>query len=340
MIQHIDTQQKIALGSQLWKICSDKNYQTLFCALYNGQIQVYNLGEDGKYSKAQTISEKYTSHYYNKNLQFDKENKNLIFVSGNTEIKIFRKNETGQYAEVQQLDDHSTNICDIHVDGSSKQLFSGSESGKVISWSLQENGIYIKTQEMEEHKNTIYCIEYYNESKKLFTGSRDKKIIVWDYDLENKKYKKSKILKGHTNEVNSLFYCPITKTLFSASDDKTIRVWQHQGDWDFNTQQVLTGHLQCISQLLYIHDQRHLVSCGFNNEKIIFWAKDKLNNKFVKVDELQGSSDDFCSFVYSKDQRLLIYGGVNETLKFFEMSNQFRKNPNAMQNMIFDNVSL
>lgn len=142
-------------------------------------------------------------------------------------------------------------------------------------------------------------------------GARDGIIRVWQKGGPGRHVNLSprliKKFKAHTKDINDIKIIGAT-LLASASDDKTVKVWDN-----FTLMRTLRGH-NSIVMSVDMFSPMFLVSSGRDN-KVVIWEG---QGKTV----LHGHSASVNSVKLSKDNKFVVSGSSDKTVKIWDVKNK------------------
>jgi len=167
-----------------------------------------------------------------------------------------RLRETGEWARVQVLEDHTRGIDAVCFSPDGKQLATG--SFKVIMVYSFNEGNAILAHTLEGHTHWVNSLSFSPDCKLLCSGSYDRSIKFWN-PADGSLVKS--IDEAHTISVSSVSYSPNGRILVSASEDKTMKIWdaetfelKHTFEQEFYTR-----------QLTITADSNYIVSANMDN---------------------------------------------------------------------------
>ncbi|CAK66911.1 unnamed protein product (macronuclear) [Paramecium tetraurelia] len=162
----------------------------------------------------------------------------------------------------------------ISFNNSGSLMISG--CGKFIKlWEFQ-NGNINEVLKLKGHNDTIRCLTFTNSNNSFISGSGDCSIRCWK-QLNFKSWKSSESYNDHTDYIECILLSKDDTQLISSSQDKSIKIWNFDiSKNELKLQQTLNQSKYCLNSISLNFSETILVSCGDNNE-IIIWGKNKLN---------------------------------------------------------------
>ena len=155
-------------------------------------------------------------------------------------------------------------------------------------------------------KGIIRDVQFFPDGTRLAVASS---IGIWIYDART--YQESTLLTGHTNSVWSLTFSPDGRTLASGSLDGTIRLWNVATG---QSKQILTEDI--VTKVVFSPDGKTLASITGRWEGTInLW--EVVTGQHKKT--LRGHTDAINSIVFSPDGTTLVSGGMDETLRLWDV---------------------
>lgn len=160
---------------------------------------------------------------------------------------------------------------------------------------------------LQGHEHVIKAINYTPDGKYLVSASSDGAIKIWD--LKKKRVRGA--LHGHELAVNALAIAPNGTLVASASSDGSVRIW------DLNTEKEITRfdkYQGSLRSLAFAPNSRLLAVA--NDANIELWdiiARQKLTTFSGHIRLVE-------SVEFSRDGNLLISGGVDETIRFWDIN--------------------
>jgi WD40 repeat protein len=141
-------------------------------------------------------------------------------------------------------------------------------------------------------------------------GGRDNSIRVWDVNTG----RVLMTLKGHTDAVCSVACSPDGHTIASASADSTVRLWDADtGD----STRTLWGHIQQVNAVAFLPSGD--VVSGGKDQTVRIWPVTQQGGALRKFPaSLSGKAVE--AIALSRDGRMALAGGMDTTLKLFDVA--------------------
>ena len=181
----------------------------------------------------------------------------------------------------------------------------------------------------EQFERSVYALAFSPDSNTIVTGSHDGTIHLWD--KTNGEHKRT--LLGHSDMVTAVVYSPNRDIFVSASLDGTIRLWGAVGKLP---KRIFTGHTRNFDLLTYSPNGKTLASRNSTTSDILVWDAETFQHKLklmVNTNDEQGpqvverrnrmekNEEMITSLTYSPDGATLVTGGMNNTIRFWDMEN-------------------
>jgi len=190
--------------------------------------------------------------------------------SGDGTVKIWKNYELINTLNTKS-ETHSLLVLD------NLNFLAGNSNNTIQLWQKNNNiSNIINLITLSGHTDKILTLAFLNNTYYLASGSRDLTIIIWDL-LQLTLYK---TLTGHTNYVTSLVNLPNYK-FASGSMDKTILIWDIEQL--FKSLYSLNSHLGGINSLIYLNEQKNLMSSSQDVTSIIWNTNTDLVLKYQLV---------------------------------------------------------
>jgi len=193
-----------------------------------------------------------------------------------------------------------------------------------------------------EHTDVVVSLEFSHDSGRLLSGSFDGTARVWDVESGRQLTR----LYGHNWWVRSASFCPqrdeegnfIGETrIVTAGQDGTAIVWTDEtASWSnpASIQQGVPfrGHEGPVYAAAFTPDGREVVTAG-HDHRLLIWQPDAvIDVDYVKLADgleqeqtefrsLLGHTDAVRSFTFSRDGRLLVSCGNDNTVKVWNLQN-------------------
>ncbi len=174
------------------------------------------------------------------------------------------------------------------------------------------------------HNGTVAALAFSRDSSLLASGGDDRILRIWD--LKSGAMLHS--LPGHKEKISSVVFGAQNNTMASASsEDASVMLWNLGGR---PTPKRLSGHTGSIRGLAFSVDGLSLAGVG--DETICLWGSSTgklIRLLAVKIGPRRGSlpprgvarfTDTMISIAFSPDGKLMVCGGVNNTLLLWEVA--------------------
>uniref|UniRef100_A0A8R1DHM3 Phospholipase A-2-activating protein n=1 Tax=Caenorhabditis japonica TaxID=281687 RepID=A0A8R1DHM3_CAEJA len=128
--------------------------------------------------------------------------------------------ESGKFDPVQIFNEHSQNVCCLHVNAEGTRMLSGSWDTNVVIWPICDlNKESFTAYRCIGHTLSVWALASFNGvPDKYLSASADKTIILWHKDVAKATF------TGHTDVVRALSVIN-DKTFLSAGNDGKIIQW-------------------------------------------------------------------------------------------------------------------
>ncbi len=158
---------------------------------------------------------------------------------------------------------------------------------------------------LQGHEHVIKAINYTPDGKYLVSASSDGAIKIWD--LKKKRVRGA--LRGHELAVNALSISQNGNLLASASSDGTVRIWDLTTEQEIASFDKYQGSLRAIA---FSPNSRSLAVANDANVEVL----DTMSRQKVAV--FTGHIRLVEAVEFSRDGSLIISGGVDETIRFWD----------------------
>ncbi|KAF0247935.1 MAG: (myosin heavy-chain) kinase, partial [bacterium] len=213
-----------------------------------------------------------------------------------TESPIILGEPNGLLVEEERLEVNKVNELDLEA--SELLVHTSSYSGEV---KLQEVAV------LQGHEHVVKAVGYTPNGKYLVSSSSDGTIKIWD--LKKKRVRGA--LHGHELAVNALAISPNGALLASTSSDGSVRVWDLVSEKEITSFDKYQGSLRSVA----ISPNNQLLVLA-NDARIELW--DIISRQKQAV--FEGHIRLVEALEFSRDGNLLVSGGVDETIKIWDIN--------------------
>lgn len=200
------------------------------------------------------------------------------------------------------LDEEQTEIIKVNdLDLEASELLAHTSVNYTPEVKLQETAV------LQGHEHVVKAISYTPDGKYLISCSSDGAIKIWD--LKKKRVRGA--LHGHELAVNALAVSPNGKMLASTSSDGSVKIWDIASEKEIASLDKYHGSLRSVA---FSPNSKLLVLA--NDAKIELWeiaSKEKLAT-------FEGHIRLVEALEFSHDGNFIVSGGVDETIKIWEVS--------------------
>jgi len=167
----------------------------------------------------------------------------------------------GEWAGVQELEDHTNCIMAVCFSPDGKQLATGSYDKSIKTYSFNE-GNAILAHTLEGHTGSVQYLSFSPDCKLLCSGSDDRSIKFWN-PADGSLVKS--IDEAHpSRSVSSVSYSPNGRILVSAGGyDQTMKIW----DAETFERKHMFEQEYATSQAIFTADSNYIVSA--NHDKTV-----------------------------------------------------------------------
>ncbi|MEI7489390.1 MAG: WD40 repeat domain-containing protein, partial [Chryseobacterium sp.] len=228
---------------------------------------------------------------------------------------------------------HNGWVYTLAISPDNKTLVSGGADNTIKIWDLErlKNNQESKPKyTLTEHKDKVSTLVITPDGKQLISGSHDKTIKIWNLkglkDNQPSKLTLSDLndSEGHKDWISCLAVTQDNKFLVSGSLDGTIKIWNLENKSKPEPINTISINRR-INSLAISHDGKILVSGDSGNTikiwEIKTWTLEELKNlksesaTFTFTDH----EDDVYSLAISSDNKLLVSGSADNTIKIWDL---------------------
>ena len=204
--------------------------------------------------------------------------------------------EPNGFLEEERLEVNKVN--DLDLEASELLAHTSSYNGEV---KLQEVAV------LQGHEHVVKAVGYTPNGKYLVSSSADGTIKIWD--LKKKRVRGA--LHGHELAVNALAISPNGALLASTSSDGSVRIWDLVSEKEITSFDKYQGSLRSVA----ISPNNRLLVLA-NDARIELW--DILSRQKQAV--FEGHIRLVEALEFSHDGNFLVSGGVDETIKIWDIN--------------------
>ena len=266
---------------------------------------------------------------------------NFAIASGDCRIRLWQLN-SGQ--RIGTLDGHTDRVTCLVMSPSGKTLISGSQDKTIKFWDLGKKKV-IRTLAgfFNGHFNSVIALAISPDNQTLLSCDTDNSLKVWDLNrvqevhnisfsaaitclafspngqlfcsgglepqIRIREVKTRQVVRSlnNTSAVLSLAFSPNGKLLATGGFDGQIKLW------DLATAKIvhtLEGHSDRISQVMFSHDGRTLISASW--DRTIKWHLESGKQIANAI-----HSDRINTIALTSDERILISGSKDRTIRLW-----------------------
>ncbi|NQY66956.1 MAG: WD40 repeat domain-containing protein [Flavobacteriales bacterium] len=209
-----------------------------------------------------------------------------------------------------ELTGHASSVYCLSPGNSEKSIFSGGGDKVVAEWDLQESiakGFSVKLG------TQVYSLCHLKELNILVIGHGKGGLHI--IDLKAKK--EIKYLTYHQDIIFDLKYSAVNGMLYCACNDGSISVWDVK---DFSLVKHILICFEKIRGIDFSSDETEVAfACGDGTIRIYD------TKTFIAKDILKGHESAVNCVIYHPTERILISGGKDAHLRFWDMDNHYKE---------------
>lgn len=207
---------------------------------------------------------------------------------------------------VSDLDAEANELL-AHTTGLPMEDDDDSELDYQSSYINPQNIRLTESAQLQGHEHVVKALAYTPEGQYLISASSDGAIKIWD--LKKKRVRGA--LHGHELSVNALAVSPNGQLLASASADGSVRIWDIAKEQE---RTKLGGYAGSLRSLVFSPSGQYLVLSHDTNIEMWDIGQKKLVTTFTGHVRLVESLE------FSKDGSIIISGGADETIRFWDVN--------------------
>jgi len=206
-----------------------------------------------------------------------------------------------------KLQGHSDDLECLAVSGNGKLIASGSWDGMVNLF--YTDSTYTPITSFSDHFSAVNSISITPNGKIIATGGADGKVFIYKIDSIGT-ISKEKVVNIHRMSVNAVVIDPSGKLLFTGSTDGTISFYDiyKNKDKKINNTNPVTS--------IAVSNDRRSIYCSDNTINI-----KKYDIMGTLIGTYEGHTDQVNSVVLTKDNKFLISGSSDKTIRIWNTQN-------------------
>jgi WD40 repeat protein len=188
-------------------------------------------------------------------------------------------------------------------------------------------------QSFRGHSEAIFCLDCSQDQHLLATGSADHTLKIWQVSQTRKIETLPTLcqtLTGHHHWVRSIAMSPQRNFIVSGGADRSLKIWPVMGGLNGHQPcgseplKTLTSHSLSVRAIAMSPDG-HLLASGSADQTIQIWPvddilSDRANSLLTSQTVLNGHTAPVDTVAFSPDSQLLASGGVDCTIKIWQMN--------------------
>lgn len=167
----------------------------------------------------------------------------------------------------------------------------------------------------------VYSVAFARDGRKIYGGNGDGTISEWDIETG----KESRVWRAHANSAFRLVFSPDYRLLASLGDS-IAKLWDTSNWREARSMSMIrtAGLTDISSTIAFSHDGRLIASSNIGLDakqntyayvQTIVWNV----KSGAKLFTLEGHKFDIDGLIFSRDDRFLLTGSVDTTIKFWDM---------------------
>jgi WD40 repeat protein len=288
--------------------------KTLVVAGGDGKIRFVSLGT-GEVQRTLTA---HTNAMYN--AIFSPDEKLLASSSRDRTARVWDL-ATGR--ELQKLQGFRCSVKAVAFSPNGRTLAAAGNDGMLKLWDVktgveQKSLVHINSADVDM---SVYSVAFGRDGRKIFAGNGDGTISEWDVASG----KETRVWKAHTNTAFRLMFSPDYRLLASLGDS-VVKVWDTSTWREVRSLSMIRGAgvSRMSSALVFSHNGKLIAASDIGLDpkqtsyvyvQAIVWNV-KTGEKLFTT---EGHKFDIDGLVFTRDDRFLLTGSVDTTIKFWDM---------------------
>jgi len=225
--------------------------------------------------------------------------------------------------EVQKLGGFRCSVKAVAFSPDGGKLAASGNDGMIKLWNVRTGAelqslVHINSADLDM---SVYSVAFSRDGNKIYGGNGDGTISEWDVTSG----KEARVWKAHENSAFKLLFSPNYRLLASLGDG-VVKLWDTSTWREVRSFSMtrMAGVTTRSSSIAFSHDGKLLVASDIGLDpkqntylyiQAIVW-----NAKTgAKLFTLEGHKFDIDALVFTRDDRFLLTGSVDTTIKFWDM---------------------
>jgi WD40 repeat protein len=251
---------------------------------------------------------------------FDADEKLMGSSSRDTTARIW---DVATGRELQKLGGYRCSVKAVEFSPNGKILATSGNDGMLKLWNVKRGTelkslIHINSADLDM---SVYSVAFSRDGKKIYGGNGDGTISEWDVSSG----KETRVWKAHDGNVLKLLFSPDHKLLASLANSG-LKMWDTATWREVRSLPVnkLADVVQYASALAFSNNEKLVAASGIGLDskqttyvyvQTLVWDAKTGEKLFT----LKGHKFDIDGLVFTRDDRLLLTGSVDTTIKFWDM---------------------